>query len=115
MRYLSLLALLVGCIPDRERQLAQCEVIVSGVTDALAACLVRDYDWGPDSATVAELGHDAKIWRERQENQVRRDSVAAAHERQERARARRAALEYCRGLGVQPSDCDTNTLMGVIP
>jgi len=96
----------------QQRQLAQCQVVVGETWDALASCLIRLHDWDPVLATRAELHYVATLRSEQRAIQARRDSVATGQRRQEFARARREQLEYCRSLGVEPADCNTDGYLG---
>ncbi len=61
MRFtLPLLLLTIACAHP-ERDLAQCKVVVGGVPGRLAACLVSQHNWNPDTAAQAELAYDAAI------------------------------------------------------
>lgn len=88
MRFLLLLLVLGACArPDRE--LAQCTVVADGMTNALARCLILQYNWDSASATRAELHHDAGIRRAERAAQARRDSVAIVRTRRALAAAQR--------------------------
>ena len=61
MRFtLPLLLLTIACAHP-ERDLAQCKVVVGGAPGRLAACLVSQHNWNPDTAAQAELAYDAAI------------------------------------------------------
>jgi hypothetical protein len=61
MRFtLPVLLLTIACA-NPVRDLAQCKVVVAGASGRLAACLVSQHNWDPDTATQAELAYDAAI------------------------------------------------------
>jgi len=57
---LPVLLLTLACAHP-QRDLAQCKTVVGGAPGRLAACLVSQHNWNPDSATQAELAYDADI------------------------------------------------------
>src|SRR5712691_12198843 len=57
---LPALLLTIACA-NPKRDLAQCKVVVGGTPGRLAACLVSQHNWNPDTATQAELAYDADI------------------------------------------------------
>jgi len=61
MRFpLPVLLLVIACAHP-ERDLAQCQMAVGAATDRLAACLVSQHQWNPDTAAQAEIAYDASI------------------------------------------------------
>jgi hypothetical protein len=57
---LPVLLLAIACAHP-ERDLAECRVVVAGAPGRLAACLVSQHNWNPDTAAQAEVAYDAAI------------------------------------------------------
>ena len=92
MRYVVLLLLVSACgeRPDRQRELAACQLI-SKSGDELARCLIMKYSWGADSAGPAKTRfqwildsiraeHEKQAAAVLTQEQVRLDSIAAVQE-----------------------------------
>ncbi len=101
LRRLTVLLLLAACgsRPDRQRELAACQLI-SKSGDELARCLILKYNWGADGAGPAKTNFQwtldsIRIEHEKQaeavvaREQARSDSIAAVQHRTAIAQAAR--------------------------
>ena len=61
MRFTVPVWLLTIACANPERDLAQCKVVVGRAPSRLAACLVSQHRWNPDTAMQAELAYEAAI------------------------------------------------------
>ena len=116
MRYLWLV-LLVGCGdsgPDRERELAACELI-SKSGDALASCLIFKYSWDANTAGPAKMRfqwtldsirgeHEQQVAAILAQQQARQDSLDAVQFRRAAALAKRQ--EHLDSIDARFQACD---------
>jgi hypothetical protein len=97
MRFILPALLLTIACAHPERDLAQCKVVVAGAPGRLAACLVSQHNWDPDTAAQAELAYDAsiraRIMRARSESVWVADTLVPQYRRY--MQGRNALLRVC--------------------